>query len=270
MSSKNKIRPSPSKSATLYKVGTKKTGNDGNVWIIEENKAGVKRWVLYKKKNIRTARCDLKKYVRINNNQDITSINLHSLLNYFNDNSKLIKLGELEITSNKIGVGELLYTEYPTKPGIYNIYSYMYSLIAIHEDEILKNQTFTKLKSGVACDIGMFAYIDAYDKYLGGKKRVWEGLPLDTYIFVTKKNRKNKNQIVGHDAYYVYESNFLQTGEYGGETTESMSEDTRPVAIFAGNHAGDGVWPAYKGKNAFLIMSQKLIDKISECLEQES
>ena len=42
-------RPSPSESATLYKVGTKKTGNDGNKWIIAENKNGVKKWKLYKK-----------------------------------------------------------------------------------------------------------------------------------------------------------------------------------------------------------------------------
>ena len=42
-------RPSPSDSATLYKVGTKKTGNDGNKWIIAENKNGVKKWKLYKK-----------------------------------------------------------------------------------------------------------------------------------------------------------------------------------------------------------------------------
>jgi len=42
-------RPSPSESATLYKVGIKKTGNDGNKWIIAENKIGVKKWKLYKK-----------------------------------------------------------------------------------------------------------------------------------------------------------------------------------------------------------------------------
>ena len=44
-----KVRPSPSASATLYKVGTKKTGNDKNKWVVQENKAGVKRWVLFKK-----------------------------------------------------------------------------------------------------------------------------------------------------------------------------------------------------------------------------
>ena len=49
--SEKKTRPSPSKSATLYKIGTKKTGNDGNIWVIDENKNGVKQWKLYKKKS---------------------------------------------------------------------------------------------------------------------------------------------------------------------------------------------------------------------------
>ncbi|AYV75250.1 MAG: hypothetical protein Terrestrivirus1_124 [Terrestrivirus sp.] len=44
-----KIRPSPSSSATLYKVGSKKKGNDGNIWIISEDKNGVKKWKLFKK-----------------------------------------------------------------------------------------------------------------------------------------------------------------------------------------------------------------------------
>jgi hypothetical protein len=44
-----KIRKSPSESATLEKLGTKKYGNDGNIWIVSENKNKVKKWVLYKK-----------------------------------------------------------------------------------------------------------------------------------------------------------------------------------------------------------------------------
>lgn len=42
-------RKGPEQSATLYKVGTKKTGNDGNKWIIAETTNGIKRWKLYKK-----------------------------------------------------------------------------------------------------------------------------------------------------------------------------------------------------------------------------
>lgn len=42
-----KNRPSPSESATLFKIGTKKKGNDGNMYIISVNKNGVKRWKKY-------------------------------------------------------------------------------------------------------------------------------------------------------------------------------------------------------------------------------
>lgn len=45
-----KIRPSPKTSATLYKKGTKKTGNDGNIWKVVENINGVKRWKIDRKK----------------------------------------------------------------------------------------------------------------------------------------------------------------------------------------------------------------------------
>lgn len=41
---KKKDRPSPSESATLFKIGQKKKGNDGNMYIIAVNKNMVKRW----------------------------------------------------------------------------------------------------------------------------------------------------------------------------------------------------------------------------------
>lgn len=37
-------RPSPSESATMFPKGTKKKGNDGNIWIIVTTKMGTKRW----------------------------------------------------------------------------------------------------------------------------------------------------------------------------------------------------------------------------------
>jgi len=39
-----KSRPSPSESATLYKIGKKKKGNDGNIYVVIETKNKVKRW----------------------------------------------------------------------------------------------------------------------------------------------------------------------------------------------------------------------------------
>ena len=38
------MRKGPEESATLFSVGTKKKGNDGNIWVIVKNKNGVKRW----------------------------------------------------------------------------------------------------------------------------------------------------------------------------------------------------------------------------------
>ena len=44
-----KDRPSPSESATLYDVGKKKKGNDGNIYEVVVNKNNVKRWKKSKK-----------------------------------------------------------------------------------------------------------------------------------------------------------------------------------------------------------------------------
>jgi hypothetical protein len=41
----NYRRPSPTFSATKYATGVTMVGNDGNEWIVTENKYGVKRWV---------------------------------------------------------------------------------------------------------------------------------------------------------------------------------------------------------------------------------
>ena len=40
-----KMRKGPYVSATKQLIGTKKKGNDGNVWKVVENKNGIKRWL---------------------------------------------------------------------------------------------------------------------------------------------------------------------------------------------------------------------------------
>ena len=64
MSSKEK-RPSPSDSATLFKTGTKKKGNDGNMWMVKENKNGVKRWTKVSKKTESKEKSESKKTSKI-------------------------------------------------------------------------------------------------------------------------------------------------------------------------------------------------------------
>lgn len=38
------LRPSPTESATLFRAGTVRTGNDGSAWVVTATKAGVQRW----------------------------------------------------------------------------------------------------------------------------------------------------------------------------------------------------------------------------------
>lgn len=40
-----KVRKGPTSSATKFSLGTKKKGNDGNMWKIVQNKNGNKRWL---------------------------------------------------------------------------------------------------------------------------------------------------------------------------------------------------------------------------------
>lgn len=47
----SKIRKGPSVSATKFSSGTKKKGNDGNMWKIVKNINGVQRWMKISKKN---------------------------------------------------------------------------------------------------------------------------------------------------------------------------------------------------------------------------
>ena len=45
------MRTSPTESATLFKVGVKRKGNDGNMYIITITKSGIKRWTKFKNDN---------------------------------------------------------------------------------------------------------------------------------------------------------------------------------------------------------------------------
>lgn len=42
--SKGSKRPSPTGSATKFRIGSKRRGGDGNLWIVKKTKSGVRRW----------------------------------------------------------------------------------------------------------------------------------------------------------------------------------------------------------------------------------
>lgn len=80
---KKKVRPSPETSATLYKVDTKKTGNDGNIWKVVENTNGVKRWKLDRKKTSKSGTKEKKtksKDTKKGNKKKISALDFYDVI----------------------------------------------------------------------------------------------------------------------------------------------------------------------------------------------
>jgi hypothetical protein len=106
-------RKGPEKSATLFKVGIKKTGNDGNTWIIEENKNGVKRWVLFKKLTKKVEKkgpsnfnsFDFSVYDKIKEYKSIYEMIMNKSLDYKIDlqESNIATPGHTSVNYHKIG-----------------------------------------------------------------------------------------------------------------------------------------------------------------------
>ena len=208
-------RKSPIESATEFPVGTKRWGLDGKQWIITESVTGVKRWIPY---NLDTS------VIRYRNDT-ITFFDADKIISKLKL-GRMKKLGSLNITSNRIGAGELLFYEFPTAKGTYNIYHYAGSLIAVHENESLKNQKFCITKYSANCDIGMFSYNDVgyvrkYIKQSSSKKiTVADQFPqFDTSIFIASNNRVL-------DFAYVYDTDL-------DINKNSSVTDSEPIAIFA-------------------------------------
>lgn len=63
-------RKGPADSATKFKIGTKKRGNDGNMWKIGINNNGIKRWVKLSKDKSKTK----KRHTRIKLDNDSKNV----------------------------------------------------------------------------------------------------------------------------------------------------------------------------------------------------
>jgi hypothetical protein len=83
-------RKSPTESATLYKVNTKKKGNDGNTWIVSENKNGIKRWKKYKANALNTEKS--RKKLSVLDYYDVPKIKKHDWLKWEEELSTKEKL----------------------------------------------------------------------------------------------------------------------------------------------------------------------------------
>lgn len=93
-----KIRKGPSYSAIKYSEGTKKKGNDGNMWKIVKTKKGTKRWL--KISNVKSNNKPSNKTIKSStkHTQDVDNV-----FNIINKNKKLYKFW-LDLANTKHSV----------------------------------------------------------------------------------------------------------------------------------------------------------------------
>ena len=93
-----KIRKGPSSSATKSSVGTKKKGNDGNMWKVVKNKNGTKRWVKMSKVTLKNK----SKHVQyVDNVDNVDNVDDSDIIR--NKNKKLYKFW-LDLANTKHSV----------------------------------------------------------------------------------------------------------------------------------------------------------------------
>jgi len=69
-SNKKNMRKGPTESATKFSVGTKKKGNDGNMWKIVTNKKNTKRWQKVSNVKSKTKTKKLKQLLQLKKNPE--------------------------------------------------------------------------------------------------------------------------------------------------------------------------------------------------------
>ena len=144
-----KDRPSPSESATLFKTGTIKLGNDGNNWIVVLTSSGTHRWQKLKDEEVRIPK---KEYKGNKNTFQFTDI------------GRVKKIGSINITK-KVGVGDFMYNELNLKKGIYTGYKvddnllFVDSKYKVNKDWI-RDIVWNKCSNDVYVDSGHFGFFD--------------------------------------------------------------------------------------------------------------
>ena len=92
-----RTRKGPSSSATKSSVGTKKKGNDGNMWKIVKNKNGTKRWVKVSSVTLKN------KTKHVQYVDDVNDVDDSDIIRNRNKNKKLYKFW-LDLANTKHSV----------------------------------------------------------------------------------------------------------------------------------------------------------------------
>jgi hypothetical protein len=148
-----KKRPSPSESATLFKIGSLKRGNDGNIYMITANKNKIHKWtqtIIVDNDNL---------YIK---GQFISDAIKSQNIRYMSD---LEYYGVLNVQEN-LCIGDSIPYKLPEfGKGKYYIYTFFDSFIASKKkltlSKILTTQFSNKIKINATVDYGVFVYRDS-------------------------------------------------------------------------------------------------------------
>lgn len=242
-------RPSPSESATLFKSGTIKKGNDGNMWIIKETLNGIKKWIKYNEPK--------KLYIKTKKNL-IIEFQLPSI-------RSIKKIGQLKIESNVV-VGELFFgpqngfTRY--KKGIYYVYRVDDNLVLSKSNLTSKNildKIWTYTGTSVGVDGGTFGFWDL--KYLKA---------LNEFDRKNKKIR-DKSMIPLFD---LYPSNVtfvkIQDLDNAKEYIEYGFDGKKIIGVLSSTETGDGTFDCFEdtSKSILLLLGGRTSIRLYENLEE--
>jgi hypothetical protein len=255
MNIEKKVRQSPTESATHFAIGTKKKGNDGNMWIIKIGTNNVKRWTRY----------DAKKSTNNSNKKcTIHSIDPKKNIKEFNLNAcgiapltQIKNVEKIKLSSNNVSIGESMYATLPAKKGLNMIYKINDALIIAPVDvniEKIFEGNFVLTNNTVGVDAGLYGFYDtqelerAIQVLSSVKVKTYKrSLPFPAQSLSLKMETKKKFSVTKHDFDKM-----------------PINEPNLIVGYLFSNGSGDGYFPIYKHKipNVYMIMSLSLLDKI--------
>lgn len=212
-------RPSPSASATEFKEGTVKKGNDGNMWIISLASNGTKRWKKYNGEKP-------KEELSLNNKIKLVLSKMKKPRGtFYLDFIKKVKyVGNMYFGCN-ILIGDVIWKPLNLQKGSYDIYLIDDSPMIVHESVgkiskiDLKNIAFTSYTE-IGVDMGVFGFWDSciLDKVIKDKRYInHEKLPMIDWS--PEMAKKNSFFLMGEDINIDYDG---------------------PVAFMASTGIGDG------------------------------
>jgi hypothetical protein len=228
------IRPSPTVSATKFKVGTKKRGNDGNMYVVIETKNRVRRWKKIKPK-LRPSPTESATKFKVGKKMKGNDGNIYIVVEtknkvkrwqkykkdvmIINKIKKLIHLGSFTVT-DKVVVGDTTIQTLNLKSGVYDAYRVDDSLMIVNrsykgkvDKKSIGKWRWKDTHITVLVDSGYFGFynletvnlLNRYDVKLSKRERkisksveklIMNSIPTPFYEMLWKKK-------VSYDAYMI-------------------------------------------------------------------